>query len=45
MNTVITSKKDICKAIGYTTLLMASAIPLSTLSMQMLNLILGNIKV
>jgi hypothetical protein len=45
MNSVITSKKEICKAIGYTALLVASAIPLSMLSMQMINFILGNIKI
>jgi hypothetical protein len=45
MTSEITSKKDIYKAIGYTTLLMASAIPLSIVGMQMLNFVLGNIKV
>ena len=45
MNSKITSKKDICKAAGYTALLVASAIPLSILSMRMLNFVLGNIKV
>ena len=45
MNREITSKKDILKAVGYTTLLVASAIPLSFLSMQLLNFVLGNIKV
>lgn len=45
MNSEITSKKDICKAVGYTALLVASAIPLSILSMQILNFVLGNIKI
>ena len=45
MNKEITSKKDIRKAVGYTALLMASAIPLSILTMRMLNFVLGNIKV
>ena len=45
MNTEITSKKDIYKAIGYTVLLVASAIPLSIIGMQMLNFVLGHIKV
>ena len=45
MNSKITSKKDICKAVGYTALLVASAIRLSILGMRMLNFILGNIKV
>jgi hypothetical protein len=45
MNSEMTSKKDIYKAVGYTALLVASAIPLSILGMQMLNFIFGNIKV
>lgn len=45
MNSEITSKNDICKAAGYTALLVVSAIPLSILSMQMINFVLGNIKV
>ncbi len=45
MTSKITSKKDIYKALGYTALLAASAIPLSILGMRMLNFILGNIKV
>jgi hypothetical protein len=45
MNSERTSKKDIYKAIGYTALLVASAIPLSILGMQMINFALGNIKV
>jgi hypothetical protein len=44
MNNVITTKKDICKAIGYTVLLIASAIPLSSLSMKIINFVLGNLK-
>jgi hypothetical protein len=44
MNSEITSKKDIYKAVGYTALLVASAIPLSILGTQMLNFVLGNIK-
>jgi len=45
MNSEITSKKDIYKAVGYTALLVASAIPIAILGMQMLNFILGNVKV
>ena len=45
MNSEITSKKDIYKAVGYTALLVASAIPLSILGIQMLNFVLGHIKV
>ncbi len=45
MNSKITSKKDIYKAVGYTALLTASAIPLSILGMRILNFILGNIKI
>lgn len=45
MNSKITSKKDIYKAIGYTALLAALAIPLSIIGMQILNFVLGNIKV
>ncbi|HEY8157610.1 MAG TPA: hypothetical protein VIF10_02800 [Methylobacter sp.] len=45
MNSETTSKKDICKAVGYTALLVISAIPLSILSMQLLNFVLGNIKI
>ena len=45
MNREITSKKDIYKAIGFTTLLAALAIPLSILGMQMLNFVLGHIKI
>lgn len=45
MNSEITSKNDIYKAVGYTLLILASAIPLSILSMQMINFVLGNIKV
>ena len=45
MNSERTSKKDIYEAVGYTALLVASAIPISILGMQMLNFILGHIKV
>ncbi|MDD5276505.1 MAG: hypothetical protein PHR16_10540 [Methylovulum sp.] len=45
MNNESASKKDIYKAVGYTALLVASAIPLSILGMQMLNFVLSNIKV
>lgn len=45
MDSEITSKNDICKAVGYTALILASALPLSILSMQMINFVLGNIKV
>jgi len=45
MNSERTSKKDIHKVVGYTALLVASAIPISILGMQMLNFILGNVKV
>jgi hypothetical protein len=43
MTSKITSKKDMYNAIGYTALLVVSAIPLSILGMQMLNFVLGNI--
>jgi hypothetical protein len=45
MTSEITSKKDIYKAVGYTVLLVALAIPISILGLQMLNFILGNVKV
>ena len=45
MNSEITSTKDIYKAVGYTALLVTSAIPLSILGIQMLNFVLGNVKV
>jgi hypothetical protein len=45
MTSEITSKKDIYKTVGYTTLLVASAIPISILGMQMLNFVLANVKV
>ena len=45
MNSEIRLKNDVYKAIGYTTLLVASAIPFSILGMQMLNFVLGHIKV
>ena len=38
------SKKDIYNAIGYTVLLAGLAIPLAILGMQMLNFVLGTIK-
>ena len=41
----ITSKKDIYWAVGYSALLVVSAIPISILGIQMLNFVLGNIKV
>jgi hypothetical protein len=45
MTSEITSKKDIYKAAGYTAVLVVSAIPISILGMQMLNFVLGNVKV
>jgi hypothetical protein len=45
MNNEITAKKDMYKAVGYTALLVASAFPLSLIGMQMLNFVLGNIKI
>ena len=45
MNSEIRSKNDVNKALGYTLLLVASAIPFSILGMQMLNFVLGHIKV
>jgi hypothetical protein len=45
MTSEITSKKDIYKAVGYATLLAASAIPISILGLLLLNFILGNVKV
>ncbi len=45
MTSEITSKKNIYQAAGYTALLVASAIPFSILGMQLLNFVLGNIKV
>ena len=45
MNSGITSKKHINKAVTFTALLVASAIPLSILGIQMLNFVLGHIKV
>ena len=45
MNSEIASKKYIYKVVGYTVLLVATAIPLSFLGMQMLNFVLGHVKV
>ncbi len=45
MTSEITSNKNIYKAVGYTALLVASAIPISILGIQMLNFVLGNVKV
>jgi hypothetical protein len=45
MNSEITSKIYTYKVVGYTALLVASAIPLSFLGMQMLNFVLGYVKV
>jgi hypothetical protein len=45
MNSEITPEQGIYKAVGYTALLVVSAIPLSILGMQMLNFVLGNVKV
>ncbi len=45
MTSEITSKKDIYKTVGYTALLVASAIPISILGMHILNFVLGNVKV
>jgi hypothetical protein len=41
----LTTNKDIYIAIAYTLMLVAFTIPLSTITMEMLNLLLGNIKV
>jgi hypothetical protein len=40
-----TSKNDLYKALGYTTLFVASSIPLGILGIQLLNLVFGAIKV
>jgi len=40
----ITSKKDFYKAVGYALLLVASAIPISILGIEILNFVLGSIK-
>ena len=47
MNSEIRSKNDVNKALplGYIALLVASAIPFSILGMQMLNFVLGHVKV
>ena len=45
MNSEIRSKNDVNKALGYTALLVVSAIPFSILGMQMLNFVLGYVKV
>ncbi len=45
MNSEMTSKNDRYKAAGYATLLMLAAMPLSFLGMQVLNFVLGNIKI
>ena len=45
MNSKTTSKNNIFKAAGYTALILASAIPLSVISMQIINFVLGNIKI
>ena len=42
MNSEIRSKIDVYKALGYTALLVASAIPFSILGMQVLNFVLGS---
>lgn len=44
MNTKTTSKKDIYMALGYVSLLIAMAFPLSLAGMKMLNFVLGHIK-
>jgi hypothetical protein len=44
MKSEIRLKNDVNKALGYTALLMASAIPFSILGMQMLNFVLCHIK-
>ncbi len=41
MNTKINSKKDIYHAVGFTLLLVVSALPLAILGMRMLNFILN----
>lgn len=45
MNSERTSKKDIYKAVGYTALLVALAIPFAILGLQVLNFVLRNVKV
>ena len=45
MTSEITSKKEVYKAIGYTALLLVSAIPISILGMQVLNFVLDKVKV
>ena len=44
MTSEITSKNDLYKALGYTALLVASSIPLAILGIQLLNFVLGSIK-
>jgi hypothetical protein len=45
MKSEIRSKIDVYKALGYTALLVASAIPFSILGIQMLNFVLSHVKV
>ena len=45
MTSEITANKNIYKAVGYIAMLVASAIPISILGIQMLNFVLGNVKV
>jgi len=45
MNIEITPKYELYKALGYTILLMAFTIPLSILGIQLLNFVLGGIRV
>jgi len=45
MNQEMTSKSDLYKAAGFATLLVVLSIPAAVIGMQLMNLILGNIKV
>jgi hypothetical protein len=45
MKNDVESKKDIYQAVGFTFLLMALALPLSILGMQLLNFVLGKIQI
>jgi len=45
MNSETISKKDLYKAVGYTALLVVSAVPVSIIGMKLLNFALGNIQI
>lgn len=45
MNQEMASKTDLYKAAGFATILVILSIPAAAIGMQLLNLILGNIKV